>query len=353
MEVAMKKLGFGIIGLGAIADFHARAIKELKDCELVNCYHYREERAKEFAKKHGCKAYTDLDAFLADDRLDIVAIASPSGAHLEGALAAAKAKKHVIIEKPLEVTKDRCTQIIDACKEHGVKLAGIFQSRFFDSSRILKEAVEKGRFGKIVMADAQVKWYRSQAYYDSAAWRGTWALDGGGALMNQSIHAIDLLLWLVGDVSEVFAFADTLSHERIEVEDTAVAALRFNNGAMGVIEGTTSAYPGFLKRLEILGTKGSAILEEESIIAWQFEDEEPGDEEIRKAFLDSTETGGGAADPLAIGHHGHTRNFASFVKSIRENSPIDVSGLEARRSVELIEAIYRSAKSGKKTKLPL
>jgi predicted dehydrogenase len=158
---------------------------------------------------------------------------------------------------------------------------------------------------------------------------------------------------LVGDVSEVFAFADTLSHERIEVEDTAVAALRFNNGAMGVIEGTTSAYPGFLKRLEILGTKGSAILEEESIIAWQFEDEEPGDEEIRKAFLDSTKTGGGAADPLAIGHHGHTRNFASFVKSIRENSPIDVSGLEARRSVELIEAIYRSAKSGKKIKLPL
>jgi len=274
----MKKLGFGIIGLGAIADFHARAIKELDGCELVNCYHYREERANEFAKKHGCTAYTDLDKFLADDRLDIVAIATPSGAHLDGALAAAKAKKHVIIEKPLEITKDRCTQIINACKEHNVKLAGIFQSRFFDSSKILKEAIEKGRFGKIVMADAQVKWFRSQAYYDSAAWRGTWALDGGGALMNQSIHAIDLLLWLVGDVSEVFAFADTLSHERIEVEDTAVAVLRFNSGAMGVIEGTTSAYPGFLKRLEILGTKGSAILEEESIIAWQFEDEEPGDE---------------------------------------------------------------------------
>ncbi len=349
----MKKLGFGIIGLGAIADFHARAIKELDGCELVNCYHYREERANEFAKKHGCTAYTDLDKFLADDRLDIVAIATPSGAHLDGALAAAKAKKHVIIEKPLEITKDRCTQIINACKEHNVKLAGIFQSRFFDSSKILKEAIEKGRFGKIVMADAQVKWYRSQAYYDSAAWRGTWALDGGGALMNQSIHAIDLLLWLVGDVSEVFAFADTLSHERIEVEDTAVAVLRFNSGAMGVIEGTTSAYPGFLKRLEILGTKGSAILEEESIIAWQFEDEEPGDEEIRKTFLDSTETGGGAADPLAIGHHGHTRNFASFVKSIREDSPVEVSGFEARRSVELIEAIYRSAKSGKKIELPL
>ena len=261
----MKKLGFGIIGLGAIADFHARAIKELDGCELVNCYHYREERANEFAKKHGCTAYTDLDKFLADDRLDIVAIATPSGAHLDGALAAAKAKKHVIIEKPLEITKDRCTQIINACKEHNVKLAGIFQSRFFDSSKILKEAIEKGRFGKIVMSDAQVKWFRSQAYYDSAAWRGTWALDGGGALMNQSIHAIDLLLWLVGDVSEVFAFADTLSHERIEVEDTAVAVLRFNSGAMGVIEGTTSAHTGVLERFEMPGPKGKGVLGEKSV----------------------------------------------------------------------------------------
>ena len=171
--------------------------------------------------------------------------------------------------------------------------------------------------------------------------------------MNQSIHAIDLLQWFMGDVSEVSAFTDTLSHERIEVEDTAVAVLRFKNGAMGVIEGTTSAYPGFLKRIEILGTKGSAVMEEESIIKWQFDQERPEDEAIRNRYLHGTATGGGAADPKAIGYHGHKMLFESFAKSIQSNAPIAITGESASKAVEIIEAIYRSAQSNGNVKLPL
>lgn len=349
----MKKLGFGIIGLGGIADTHAKAILELEGCSLVGGYHYRQDKAEKFCAKYDCKPYWDLDAFLNDDSIDIVTIATPSGLHLDGAIAAATKKKHLVIEKPLEITKERCLQIIEVCKANNVKLAGIFPSRYHEAPRLIKKAVDEGRFGKIVMADAQVKWYRSQEYYDSGAWRGTWDLDGGGALMNQSIHAIDLLQWFGGEVKEIFAFTDTLAHERIEVEDTAVATLRFANGALGMIEGTTSVYPGFFKKVEVLGTRGSVVMEEENIVTWQFAEETAEDEAIRKKYIDGTSTGGGAADPLAIGHHGHKRLFEDFVNALMENKAIDIDGAEALKAVEIIEAIYRSAKSGQKVSLPL
>ncbi len=349
----MKKLGFGIIGLGMIAEVHAKAISELEGCRLVAGFDSYGERAKKFAEDHACRGYEDIDRFLADPELDIVTIATPSGLHLDGAVAAAKAGKHVIVEKPLEITKARCQEIIDVCASQGVKLTGVFPSRFHNAPILIKKAIEDGRFGKVVMADAQVKWFRTQAYYDSGAWRGTWKYDGGGALMNQSIHAIDLLQWFMGEVSEVSAFTGTLSHERIEVEDTAVAVLRFKNGAMGVIEGTTSAYPGFLKRIEILGTKGSAVMEEESIIKWQFEQELPEDAGIRDRYLHGTATGGGAADPKAIGYHGHKKLFESFVKSVSENAAVEITGESAAKAVEIIEAIYRSAQGNANVKLPL
>ena len=348
-----KTLGFGVIGLGNISEMHAKAIMEMDGCSLVAGLDNRQESADRFARTFGCRGYTDIDAFLADEELDIVTIATPSGLHLEGALAAAKAKKHLIIEKPIEITKARSQQIIDACTENGVKLMGIFPSRFHEAPRMVKKAIDEGRFGRIVMADAQIKWFRSQAYYDSGAWRGTWELDGGGALMNQGIHAIDLMQWFAGDVEEVFGFSDTLTHERIEVEDTAVAVLRFKHGGLGVIEGTTSAYPGFLKRVEILGSKGSVVIEEESIVKWQFEDEREEDAKIRESFLGSTATGGGAADPMAIGFHGHKRLFASVVNSLRTNTPVEIDGPSSTKAVEIIEAIYKSAKSGKRVHLPL
>src|SRR3954452_18670691 len=215
--------GFGIVGCGMISNFHARAIADVRGTKLVACFDTREPAAEKFAADNGCKAYTDLKKMLADPKVEIVTIATPSGAHMEPAVAAARAGKHVIIEKPLEITLKRCDQIIDACEKAGVKCGAIFPSRFHDSSVKLKKAIEGGRFGRLTLGDAYVKWFRTQAYYDSGAWRGTWALDGGGALMNQAIHSVDLLTWLMGPVAEVTAHAALLAHERIAVEDTAVA----------------------------------------------------------------------------------------------------------------------------------
>ena len=339
-------IGIGIVGCGMIANFHARAIGDAKGAHLVGATSRRMEGTEKFAAEHGCKAFATLEDMLADDSVGAVSICTPSGAHRDPAVAAAKAGKHVIVEKPLEITTARCDEIIQACEDNGVRLTVTFQSRFHQSSRLMKQAVDSGRFGKITLGDAYVKWYRSQEYYDSGAWRGTWELDGGGALMNQAIHSVDLLLWLMGPVAQISAMTSTMTHERIEVEDVAVATLKFKNGALGVIEATTTAYPGALKRIEISGSEGSAVLEEEDIKDWQFANEGPEDETIRKEMAGKTETGGGAGDPAAIGHHGHTMLFEEAVSAINENRPSILDGHEGRRSVEVICAIYESAKTG-------
>jgi len=345
--------GFAIIGTGMISRFHARAIDDVRGAKLVACFDQSLGRAKQFAAEVGCAAYDSLKAMLADPRVDIVTVATPSGAHQEPAVAAARAGKHVIIEKPLEITLRRCDRIIRECEKQGVKLSAIFPSRFHDSSIQMKRAVDEGRFGRLTLGDAYVKWYRSQEYYDSGAWRGTWALDGGGALMNQAIHTVDLLTWLMGPVDEIQANTATLAHQRIEVEDVATATLKFANGALGVIEATTAAFPGFLKRVELHGTEGSAVLEEDDLKAWDFAKKSRADAAIRKAMQTSKSTGGGAADPSAIGHHGHMLQFRDFVKAIKTDGTPAIDGHEGRRSVEIILAIYKSAITGRKVKLPL
>ncbi|MCA9136391.1 MAG: Gfo/Idh/MocA family oxidoreductase [Planctomycetales bacterium] len=340
-------IGIGIVGCGMIANFHARAIADAEGAHLVGACSRSKEEYEPFAAQHGCKGFESLEAMLADDSIQAVSICTPSGLHMDPAVAAAKAGKHVIVEKPLEITVERCDAIINACEEAGVRLTVAFQSRFHESSRLMKKAVDGGRFGKITMGDAYVKWYRSQAYYDSGAWRGTWKLDGGGALMNQAIHSVDLLVWLMGPVKKISAMTSTLTHERIEVEDVAVATLQFENGALGVIEATTTSYPGALKRIEISGSEGSAILEEEDLKAWEFANEDPEDERIRAEMVGKTDSGGGAADPSAINHDGHTKIFEEAVKAITEGRPSVLNGHEGRRSVEVICAIYESAKTGK------
>lgn len=344
-------IGIGIVGCGMIANFHARAIADAQGADLVACTDFKPELATAFAEKNGCRAYPTLDDMLADPDVSAVTICSPSGAHLDPAVAAAKAGKHLVVEKPLEVTTEKCDQIIAACEQAGVKLAVTFQSRFHESSQLIKKAVDEGRFGRVTMGDAYVKWYRSQEYYDSGAWRGTWALDGGGALMNQAIHSVDLLLWLMGDVVEISAMTATMTHERIEVEDVAVANLKFASGALGVIEATTTAYPGALKRIEVCGNKGTAVLQEEDLHTWQFEDETDEDEQIRQSMVGKTDTGGGASDPAAIGHHGHTMVFEDFIRAINEDGTPRTDGPEGRRSVEVICAIYEVAKTGQIVKL--
>jgi len=349
----MMKHKFGIIGIGLIADFHARAIAAMEKGELVACCSRSLDKAEEFGRKFGCKGYDSLEELLSHPGLEIVSICTASGAHMEAAVSAADAKKHVISEKPLEITLDRCDRMIEACEKNDVRLAGIFPSRFHDVSGLIKSAVDEKRFGKLVLCDAYVKWFRSQEYYDEGGWKGTKALDGGGALINQSIHAIDLLQWFAGPVDSVESYTNTIGHTNIDVEDNAVAALRFASGALGVIEGSTAVYPGFLKKIELSGTKGSAVLEEENINFWRFSDETPEDEKIRSTYAARTETGGGAADPAAIGFTAHQRQFENFVEALEGNGSILVDGPEARKAVEIIMAIYRSSERGKEVKLPL
>jgi predicted dehydrogenase len=349
----MKTYGFGIIGCGMISDFHSAAIAELENGKLVAVSSRNPDNAKRVADRYKVDWYTDYNEMLKRDDLDIVNICNPSGAHKEPAVAAAEAGKHVIVEKPLEITLARCDAIIDACDKAGVMLCAIFPSRFSDCNQLVKKTIDSGRFGKLVLGDAYVKWFRTQAYYDSGGWRGTWELDGGGALMNQSIHAIDTLQWFMGPVKSVQAFCDTMAHERIEVEDVAVAALRFENGALGVIEGTTSAYPGLLKKLEISGSKGTVILEEIDILLWKFDPEMPEDEEIRKQFAQKKSGGGGASDPRAISHENHRRQMADMLQALDENRAPLVEGREGRKAVEIILAIYKSSREGRMVNLPL
>ena len=345
--------GFGIIGCGMISRFHAKAIADIKGAKLIGCYSATAASADKFAAETGCRAYHDLKKLLADPKIDVVTIATPSGAHLEPCLAAAAAGKHVIVEKPLEITLKRIDAMIAACDKAGVTLATIFPSRFHRSSQLMKQAIDKGRFGRLTLGDAYVKWYRTQQYYDSGAWRGTWQLDGGGALMNQAIHSVDLLTWFMGPVAEVSAHTSMLAHERIEVEDVAVATLKFANGALGVIEATTAAFPGELKRIEIHGSLGTAAMREEDIVRWEPAKKTKADEEMFAAMANKTQTGGGAADPKAIGHHGHTALFKDTLEAIKKGKQPLANGPEGRRSVEIILAIYKAAETGKTVKLPL
>ena len=346
-------IGFGVIGCGMIANFHAKAIADIRGARLAACFDMVAPAADRLAAETGCHAYHKLKDMLADPDVDVVTICTPSGAHMEPALAAARAGKHVIVEKPLEVTLRRCDRIIAECKKSKVVVSTIFPSRFHKSSQLLKTAVDQGRFGRLTLGDAYVKWFRTQQYYDSGAWRGTWELDGGGALMNQAIHSVDLLAWLMGPVKQISAHTAMLAHKRIAVEDVATATLQFENGALGTIEATTAAYPGYLKRIELHGAEGSAVLEEEDLKAWDFAKKRAGDAAILRTMAGRTKTGGGAADPAAIGYHGHTAQFKDVLKAIKHGSKPAVDGPEGRRSVEIILAIYKSAETGRAVSLPL
>lgn len=355
--MAKKSMGFGIVGGGMISRFHAKAIAGMKGGHLECVYDKIPQAAERLGTELGVAWYSDQKKFLAHPGLDIVTIATPSGAHMEPVLAAAKAKKHIICEKPLEVTLERIDKMIDACRKNKVTLTGVFQRRFYGSVVEARKAIGKGRMGKIQMADAYVKWFRTQEYYDSGQWRGTWKLDGGGALMNQSIHAIDLLLHLVGDVKSVCAYADRSNHKRIEVEDIAVAILKFKNGAMGVIEGSTSCFAngGHPLEVQLCGSDGSIFIKDDKFSVWDFRKQSAGDKDIMKAHgYVAGAAAAGAADPSAIDYVPHMKNFEAAVKAIMVGRKPDIDGKEARRSVELILAIYKSALAGgKEVKLPL
>lgn len=339
---------FGIIGTGMIARVHALAIREMQGGGLHSVFGRNAEAVGNLAAESGARLFTDLTEFLADPELEIVTICTPSGAHLEPALAALAAGKHVICEKPLDVTTRGVDEMIAAADSAGKCLASVLNRRFNPAMAAFKQAVEAGRLGKITSASCYIKWFRDQAYYDSAAWRGTWELDGGGALMNQGIHAIDALLLLAGDVVSVQANTACLAHDGIEVEDIGVVLLEFANGPRGVIEGSTCCWSstGHPARVQICGTEGSVFLADESFEVWDFKTPHPEDDGIRANWMSGGKAGLGANNPASISFQQHQRNFEEIVSAIRDGREPSTSAREARKAVALIEAVYQSAGRG-------
>ena len=343
-------LGFAIVGCGMIARFHARALAAIPGTRIAALVsRTRLNGGAMLAELNHAPVpiVASVEEAVKLPGVDAVIITTPSGAHLEPAAVAAAAGKHVVVEKPLEITEDRCDRIIEACDRHRVKLCTIFPSRFADSSATLKRAVEDNRFGRLTLGETTCKWWRTQAYYDEGGWKGTQALDGGGALMNQAIHSVDLLLWMMGDAASVVGFTATLAHERIEVEDTAVAAIRFKSGALGIIQATTSVHPGYPKTIAIHGDRGSAVIEQEDVLRWDFNPALPVDDGVKARFAAKVGASGGAADPKAIGFEGHRRQLADFVDAIQSNRAPAVDGREGRKAVALIRAIYESNRTGR------
>ncbi len=333
-----------------IARYHAEAIRAMSNGSLQGIAGRTLEKTQNLADEFGCKAYNSITELLDDPEITIVTIATVSGAHLEPALAAAHAGKHIICEKPLEVTVEKIDTILEACKKHNVTVAGIFNRRFYPAIQEFKNAIDQGRFGKITMVEAAIKWYRDQAYYDSGAWRGTWELDGGGALMNQSIHTIDQLLFLCGYVKSVTASIACQIHNNIEVEDTAVATLEFENGALGIIHGSTACWSsqGHPAEVHVCGETGSVFMADTNFRCWDFQEPAAEDTRIHKELMAQSAKGMGANDPNAIDYFGHQRNFEDVVEAIQEGREPLTNGQEARQAVALICAIYESAQNNSK-----
>ena len=334
------ELGFGLVGAGMAARYHAQAIAATPGARLVAVCRGDAARSGEAAAALGAPCEPGLEALLARADVDAVSLCTPSGLHAQQAVAAARAGKHVLVEKPLALTLAEADAMIRACREADVRLGVVFQRRAEPRFRRLHAAIRAGELGKLVLGVASVPYFRAQGYYDSAAWRGSWALDGGGALMNQGIHLVDLLLWLMGDAAEVVGASGGALGHAVEVEDTVAAALRFTSGARGVLVATTAAAPGFPHRVEVYGTKGGAQIEGERVVRWE---DEAGRRE--GAGPVAGDAGAGSA-PTGIDVAGHERIVEDFTAAVREARDPLVSGEEGRRSLELVLAVYAAAGLG-------
>ena len=338
----------GIVGAGIIARTHVEAVRQLPNAQLTGVMDHGSGKGQLIAPDTNPRGADDIDVFLARDDIDVIMIATPSGTHMEIAVKAAEAGKHCIVEKPLDITLERIDRMIEAHEQAGTLLGGIFNTRYGPTAQLVKQTVEAGRFGRITFASALGPWWREQSYYDDSYWKGTWALDGGGALMNQGIHSIDLLQWLVGTpVKRLSGHLATLAHERIEVEDTGSASLEFADGALGTIACTTSMWPGHHRTITLAGTDGTAVLAEGNLLCWQFREETDEDQVIRDTYLSLPGVRTGASDPTAgVTDDGHRAVFEDFLNALSQGEKPSVDGLEARKAVEIILAVYASAKNG-------
>lgn len=332
-----RKLRWGIVGCGAVAHAHALALRQIPNVELVACHDISSSKAEDFAKCYGLIPHNDLEKFF-NENFDVVSVCTPSGVRKDIVLEALRRKIHVITEKPLEVTLEAIDEMIIESEKNGVILSCILQTRFGEAQQKMKQILNEGTIGKVVLAEASVVWFRSQEYYDSSSWRGTWKYDGGGALMNQAIHTIDLLLWYMGKPKLVWGVTKTLARN-IETEDTAAAVVEFNSGAVGVIKATTSVCPGFPRKLTLYGTEGSIELRGEDLYLFDSENREG-------RLLVKGETVTTFSNPAGFSPENHRRQLSQFVDVITEGQGTVVTAHEARQSVELILGIYRSYREG-------
>lgn len=343
-----KTYGFAIVGCGVISKLHAKAIATLPNARLEAVVDVEPERAKALADQEGVRALTDVADALALPAVDVVSVCVPTGLHAEIGIRAAQAGKHVVCEKPIDVSLEAADRLIEACREAGVQLTVISQRRFEPSIKRLKQLIDERQLGEVILGGARLKWYRSQEYYDSGAWRGTWALDGGGALMNQGVHYVDLLRWLLGPVRSIRAVCATKAHERIEVEDIALAILEFTSGALATIDAATAVYPGLPERVEITGTKGTAVLESGALALVETLDE-------KQAGVDpgAGEQLSAAADPTRIPAGGHIAQLGDFLHAVDTGSEPFVTGADGRAAIEVILSVYEAARQGGAFELPV
>jgi UDP-N-acetyl-2-amino-2-deoxyglucuronate dehydrogenase len=340
--------GFGIVGAGIIAAIHADAIALLPDARLVAVTDVAAGAAQAFAATRGCAAELSLDDLLARRDVDVVCVCVPSGQHAEVGIRAAKAGKHLVIEKPVDVTLEAADRLLAAAREAGVALTVMSQHRFDPGVIAAKRLIDDGALGTLVLGEASTKWYRAQDYYDSAPWRGTWALDGG-ALLNQGIHYVDLLLWCMGPVTEVTAVCTTQAH-RIEVEDTALAIVRFASGAVGTVGATTAAYPGFPQRLEVTGTQGTVTVEDGRLMRTVLRDAAcPGGSAGRGQSPGQAPSA--AADPSGLDAASHAAQLADLLAAAGEGREPAVSGQDGRDALEVVRAVYESSRAGRAVRL--
>jgi len=330
----------GLIGGGNISETHARAACAIPGVVVAAICGTNTEKVNRLCRNYGGRAYGELGAFLDHRPMDFVAIGSPSGLHATQGIAAANHGLHVLTEKPIDISSARADELIEATQKAGVKLGVMFQDRHKPDIRRLKEWIDHGVMGKPLLAEARVKWYRPPEYYGQSKWRGTLALDGGGALINQGVHTLDLLLWLIGDVARVHARTATALHA-IEGEDIAIALLEFASGALGLLQATTSAFPGYPRRLEITGTEGTVILEQDRIIAVDLKNTPPG----VSAGVPSQDKEN-TSSPAVSDFSGHQAIFEDFIRAIQQNGTPLCDGREGRRSILLVEEIYRAAREG-------
>ena len=344
-----EELGFAVVGLG-MGKHHCRSITEAKGARLVTVCDLDEERLGQMVEKYGCKSTTRLEDVLADDEIQVVNIATPSGMHAEMGAQVADAGRHIIVEKPADITPERVDALAEAARRNGVKVGCIFQSRLDGLNKRIREAIQNDELGKLIGLHGHLPWFRRQAYYEGphGDWKGTWGMDGGGSLMNQGVHTVDLIQWLGGPVKQVMGMFGVFNHD-IEAEDQTMALLRFENGALGTLYTTTCCYPGLDQQITIYGSKGSIQKDASKLLSWKIEGENEAEveAEMLRRFGKRDKEEGIAADPMAVSSDGHTVIIEDLVQAIREDRDPMIGLESARHAVAIINGIFESGRTGK------